>query len=533
MIDDEKKDEFEFNAQTENLNPEESGEGVDEQDGTTVEILQGDNDDAQKSSQPPPTREYSTTVPPAQGYYHRSQTYNPPPPPPFYNAGQNRPPSPPPGYPRTASYGQKPPAPVSMHNKGASGGRKIFYSILAVVLVFCLIGSAFAIGQRTGRNHSGNVYSESTTVGDGPSVQINETPTAHQQVSSSDVLTPVQVAEKVKPSVIGILVYSKQSNFGQSQGKAGEGSGIIMGVDEANQYTYILTCAHVISDKNAEIYVQLDDTTQHKAELIGYDIRTDIGVVKIKKTGLKVAEFGNSETLKVGEQVFAVGNPGGAEFYGSFTAGMVSAIDRPVNSEIGYTMELIQHDAAINPGNSGGALVNVYGQVIGINSLKIIHSNYEGMGFAIPMNSAKTIVDAIIKHGYVPNRPKLGITYMAANENSTYSMIVSIKGLPAGSLYINEISPDSDLVNTNAKKGDLIIAVNGKDLKTADVLLELIDKGKVGDSLELTLCRIARDYKITEFKVRVKLVEDRGTKAPNVQEETTTDLYDYFYPPFG
>ena len=275
--------------------------------------------------------------------------------------------------------------------------------------------------------------------------------------------------------------------------------------------------------------------TQHKAELVGFDLRTDIGVIKVKKKGLRAAEFGNSQALKVGEQVFAVGNPGGAEFYGSFTGGVISAIDRPVNSEIGYTMELIQHDASINPGNSGGALVNSNGQVIGINSLKIIASSYEGMGFAIPITSAKVIVDNIIKYGYVPNRPKLGITYYAASSNKSYSMLVQIKGLPAGSLYINEISEDSDLANSKAKKGDLITAVNGKDLDTARVLLEVIDKGKVGDTLTLKLCRINQEYQTSEFTVKVKLVEDKGITLPptETKPETTTDPFEYFFNPFN
>ena len=137
MIDDEKKDEFEFNAQTENLNPEESDEGVDEQGGTTVEILQDNGEDSHRASQPPPTREYSTTVPPAQEYYHRSQTYNPPPPPPFYNAGQNRPPSPPPGYPRTASYGQNrlPLCPCTTKEQAEDERFFILYSLLCLFFV--------------------------------------------------------------------------------------------------------------------------------------------------------------------------------------------------------------------------------------------------------------------------------------------------------------------------------------------------------------------------------------------------------------
>jgi serine protease Do len=166
-----------------------------------------------------------------------------------------------------------------------------------------------------------------------------------------------------------------------------------------------VTCAHVISASDTYISIQISDGTQYEAEMVGYDLRTDVGVVKAKAKGLKAAEFGNSDALRVGEQVFAVGNPGGTEFFGSFTGGMVSAINRPVSSEIGYSMESIQHDAAIISAIPAARLLTFYGQVVGINSQKIVAASYEGMGFAIPIVSAKVIVDSLIKHGYIPNRP--------------------------------------------------------------------------------------------------------------------------------
>ena len=432
-------------------------------------------------------------------------------------------------YGQPAQYGQQP----IPQTKGKKTGTKVFFSILAALLVFTLVISGVSLGKRLVPSI---VDDTSTTTGSGPVLQIEETPSGSSDTTAQGVLNGVMVAEKVKPSVLAILVYTQSGNVSnQNKDVAGEGSGIVMGLDESGEYTYIVTCAHVISDKGVSISIQLEDGTQHKAELVGFDLRTDVGVIKVKMNTLKAAEFGNSQALKVGEQVYAVGNPGGAEFFGSFTGGVVSAIDRPVNSEIGYTMELIQHDASINPGNSGGALVNSSGQVVGINSLKIIASSYEGMGFAIPITSAKTIVDNIIRYGYVPNRPKLGITYYAASSNRDYSMLVQIKGLPAGSLYINEIGADSDLANTDAKKGDLITAVNGKDLDTASVLLEVIDKGQVGDTLTLKMCRVSQNYQTSEFTVKVKLVEDKGISSltPETPVETTTDPFEYFFNPFN
>ena len=294
-----------------------------------------------------------------------------------------------------------------------------------------------------------------------------------------------------------------------------------MGEDSTGTYTYIITCAHVISDAGVSVRVQTEDGTTYDAEIAGFDTRTDIGVLKVKAKGLPAAEFGDSSALVVGDPVYAIGNPGGVELFGSFTSGYVSSIDRPVNSEIGYTMKSIQHSAAISPGNSGGMLVNAYGQVIGINSQKIAATDYEGIGFAIPITSAKEIIENLISYGYVPDRPKLGITYYPVSASAQYSMIAQIKGLPAGTLIINEISSDGSLANTEARQYDMIIAVDGKPLTTADVLLERIDNGKVGDKMTLTLCRVNSNYSIDEFEVEVTLVEDKGGSEPI----TTTQAY--------
>ena len=353
---------------------------------------------------------------------------------------------------------------------------------------------------------------------DGPSLNIASTPAAVE-----GALTTAQIAEKVKPGIVGIVVYTNNSGS-----TAGEGTGVIMGENDSHTETYVVTCAHVISDAGIKVKVQTEDGTTYDAEIVGFDSRTDLGVVKIKATGLPAAEFGNSDNLRVGDSVFAIGNPGGVEFFGSFTGGYVSAIDRPVSSDIGYTMKCIQHDAAINPGNSGGALVNVYGQVIGINSQKIAATDYEGMGFAIPITSAKPIIDNLIKFGYVPNRPKLGITYYPVSASTQYSMIAQIQGLPAGTLIIDEIDSESSLANTQARRYDMIIAVNGKELTTADVLLELIDNGKVGDTMTLTLCRVNSNYTISKFDVSITLVEDKGGSKVEATEPQYVDPFEYF-----
>ena len=401
-------------------------------------------------------------------------------------------------------------------------GLKIFAACLAIILVFSL---GFGIASVKKGNNGGSTSSNGINGNNsnGPQLNINESPISPTAASVEGALTTSQIAAKVKPSIVGIVVYTQRSNS-----SAGEGTGVIMGEDKTGEYTYVITCAHVISDAGIKVRVQTEDGTAYDAEIVGVDTRTDLGVLKIKAKGLPAAEFGDSNSLRVGDSVYAIGNPGGVEFFGSFTGGFVSAIDRPVSSEIGYTMKCIQHDAAINPGNSGGALVNVYGQVIGINSQKIAATDYEGMGFAIPITSAKQIIDNLIAYYYVPNRHKLGITYYPVSASAQYSMIAQIKGLPAGTLIVNEISADSSLAGTNVRKYDMITAVDGKPLTTADVLLEKIDSGKVGDKMTLSICRVNADYSIEEFEVEITLVEDKGDTQPATTTQYYIDPFEYF-----
>ena len=352
-----------------------------------------------------------------------------------------------------------------------------------------------------------------------PSTTIADTQPSTNAVNVEQV-NSVWVAEKVRPSVVGVMTY-------QNGQLAGEGSGVLWGVDQTGQYTYVVTCAHVIDSEAQLSYgILMLDGTHYEAEMVASDAKTDIGVLKIKATGLPIAELGDSSVLKIGEPVYAIGNPGGSEYFGSITNGIVSAIDRSISAT--YTMTCIQHNAAINPGNSGGALVNTAGQIVGINSSKISSTDYEGMGFAVPMSIVKPVVEALIQYKYVPNRPKLGIEYATVSSYQLYSIVVSIKGLPQGSLVIAGISSDSSLVNTEAQVGDLIIAVNDKPMDDSSVLLDLIDTGAVGDTLKLTLCRIEeRTYKTTTFDVTITLVEDKGSSVE--QEETTTQSGDYYY----
>ena len=229
--------------------------------------------------------------------------------------------------------------------------------------------------------------------GNVPELQTNSKP-SDNTVSNDGTLTTAQINEKVAPSVVGIVQY--QSNYFEP---TGEGSGIILSEDG-----YIATNAHVIEDADT-LEVVLSDGTTYKGTVVGYDSKTDLAVVKIDATGLTPAELGVSSELKVGEKAIAIGNPGGLTYAGSVSEGIISGLNRSLRASTdGYTMNFIQTDAAINPGNSGGALVNEFGQVVGINSQKISGDGYEGIGFAIPIDEALPILEDLMSYGRVTGR---------------------------------------------------------------------------------------------------------------------------------
>ncbi len=400
-----------------------------------------------------------------------------------------------------------------MSEKKAGGGRIFVALIVAVVLIVAIaLGIVYVQNRRS--SEPGNTSSKD-------SIQIGDSKT-YSSTDTNGQLSSVEIAKKVKPSVIAVII---KTSSGETYG---EGSGVVMSVDKQKGTTYIVTCAHMINTAGTTISVQTEDGKSYDAAVVGYDNRTDIGVISIRTTSMTPAEFGDSSVLQVGEPVYAIGNPGGTQFYGSMTSGIISAIDRPTSSsESGYTMECIQHDAAINPGNSGGALVNSYGQVIGINSSKIASEDFEGMGFAVPISVAKSSVDSIMKKGYVSGRAKLGIQYVACEDVQNYAIIAKKNNLPSGSLVIAKISSDSAFAGTQVKSGDIIAAVNGKDLKKSTDLSKAVQNAKPGDKMTLTVVRVGIGGKAAKFQVTVTLREDRSNEPQ--QQESSSDSSN----PFG
>ena len=293
-------------------------------------------------------------------------------------------------------------------------------------------------------------------------------------------LTIPQINKKVKDSVVGIVV-SSADGVGLSQDS---GSGIIISEDG-----YIVTNSHVVKGAMS-IKVVFSDASEAEGALIGTDSRTDLAVIKVEKAGLAAAQFGDSDALEVGETVVAIGNPYGLELAGTVTSGIVSALGRQIMVE-NVSMTLIQTDASINPGNSGGPLVNSYGQVIGITSSKIIASGYEGIGFAIPINGAKDIISELINHGYVKDRPVIGIN--GADIDEDYARIYN---LPEG-VMVSYVDPESDAYQKGLRRGDIIVEYNGNKITSMHQLENLKSENKAGDTITLTYYRNTKTTTIT------------------------------------
>ncbi len=299
------------------------------------------------------------------------------------------------------------------------------------------------------------------------------------------------VAEKVGPSVVGIKTSYQNSNelFG-IQREGGEGSGIIISADG-----YILTNHHVIegalndktrgvrSDAKIEVFLPNRIDKPYSATVKGYDSKTDLAVLKINETNLPVIEFGNSDNIKIGEPAIAIGNPGGLEYMGSLTYGVISGLNRTVQLDGGKRIRLIQTDAAINPGNSGGALVNIKGQLIGVNTVKMVATGFEGLGFAIPVNEAKRIADELMTKTYIA-KPYLGITV-----NNQYTEdIAKANNMPAG-VYVADVELFGAAAKAGIMPGDVITKFNNKTVKSYDELEEIKNKMKPGDVVKIEIFR--------------------------------------------
>ena len=325
-------------------------------------------------------------------------------------------------------------------------------------------------------------------------------PEATPAAASAPALTRQQISALVSPSIVGIsnMSYSPNS-FLNINTLQSTGSGIII-----SESGYIVTNNHVISNAN-KLKVTLSTGDELDATLIGTDPETDMAVIKVDPSGveLKAATVGNSSTLQVGDEVLAIGNPLGLTLAGSVTHGIVSAVNRKLTVD-GTTYNLIQTDAAINSGNSGGALVNNRGEVIGINSVKISSDGVEGLGFAIPIDDVKEIIEDLVTDGYVHGRPAIGVSIVEITPQIAYYY-----NLPTSyGLFVNDVIEGGSADIAGIEIGDIIIAFNGEKVTTSSEFIAKRNTFKAGDTITLTVNREG-----DEKTFNLKLQEDKPSLA--------------------
>lgn len=412
-------------------------------------------------------------------------------------------------------------------------GLKVFAAVMTVVfLVTAAAFAGFILYSRSSRNGGDATLdndissSSSESRRDGPQLSLENRPAADEEEYTDGVLSTEEIAAKVRPSVVGIQTYRTE----YPMQVYGTGSGIIMSEDG-----YIVTNAHVVSGATGGILVILDNNEEYEAEVVGIDEKTDVAVIKIDASNLTAAEFGNSDELVVGERIVAIGNPTGMNLAGSVTQGIVSGLKRLIsvtNEETNETieMEAIQVDAAINPGNSGGALINKYGQVVGINSSKMSSTQIEGIGFAIPISTAKPIVDDLIAYGYVRGRVLLGITYYPVSD-----AVGAMSGYTPG-LWVQSVREDMDAYAKGLRAGDIITQIDGQDVRDSATVKGILSAKKPGDSVELTVVQQSISGKIRTYTINVTLAEDKGSSqstGSGSSEPSIDDGSDIKKLPFG
>ena len=424
----------------------------------------------------------------------------------------------------------------TVQKKSSKKGVTILITVIVTVLI--MTGGFFAYSVLTGSkglsvkvegNTSGNMYEQQATNPAGGDYTsdytfdqyyndlvknaVNSTTTTNNtaknytdknfdgiitDTKSSGEKSAQSAYEKVSDSTVAILTF--EDKISSEENAEGQGTGIIVSSDG-----YIVTNSHVIGDSKTAYKYQVinNDGKKYTANVVGYDTRTDLAVLKIKGKNLKPVHFVKKSHLQVGEDIIAVGNTGGLDFQNSLTKGIVSAKDRTLDDS---TVSYIQTDAAVNPGNSGGPLCNLYGEVIGITTDKINSSTYEGMGFAIPTDTVETIVNNIIKYGYVENRVRLGIVGVAVDETASTAL-----GIPQG-ILITEIADDGSFANSSAKPKNIITKVDGTRVKTFNQVYSVLAKHKVGDKINVEICKVdsSNPSNSKTATINVTLVADKG-----------------------
>ena len=368
-------------------------------------------------------------------------------------------------------------------------GIKVFFALISVIVMLIIaVSVGYIFGKKT-EDTSQNYLPPNTFETKGDSTELS---------SYSEVF------DKTKSSVVCITVYN------DSQGAKGYASGVIYTSDG-----YIITNDHIYSGiVSPKFLVRLSDGTEYKAKFIAGDTRSDLAVLKIDAKGLTAVSFGSYDEVVVGEEVVAIGYQSGAGEDAILTVGTVSSTCIRVTTTSLYSTKMLQTDTPINPGSSGGALVNMYSQVIGITSAKLVGSVYDSVGYAIPSSTVVKIVDSLIKNGYVEGRGKLGITYTVIDAISAESL-----NLPRG-LLVSDITEDSDLSGKNISKNDIITHINDIEITRSNIALDIIESTLPGQSMSFTVYHPST--KTTET-IYASLIPDQGSSSYSNEIVPETD----------
>lgn len=333
--------------------------------------------------------------------------------------------------------------------------------------------------------------------------------TTINQVATEVTTDVTSAVDKASGAVVGITNIQEVASGGfwnqqtTEDTATGSGSGVIYKVD--GDKAFIVTNNHVIEGAK-QLEVTMQDGSKEQAQLVGSDVWTDLAVISISSKDVKtVATFGNSDVLKQGETVIAIGNPLGLEFYGSVTTGVVSGKDRSVPVDLNgdkvadWQQEVLQTDAAINPGNSGGALVNLAGELVGINSMKIAESSVEGLGFSIPINSAIPIIEELEKNGEM-KRPTMGISLVDLTDVPAFYQQQTLK-LPQDvttGVVITDVVANSPASKAGVQQYDVIVEMDGEKIETSiDLRKHLYNDKKIGDKLTMKVYRQGKLVEVT------------------------------------
>ena len=372
--------------------------------------------------------------------------------------------------------------------------KNILMVVMAAIMLTSVATTGYVLYEDEIRGTVSNIERK-LSIGD------QETSFKFQQLTDGDKtpMSTVDIATNVGPAVVGVSTSTQyMSFFGQVYEQEGSGSGIIISSDG-----YVVTNNHVIENAKS-IAVTLNTGEEYSATLVGTDAKTDLAVLKISANDLTVASLGDSSVCNAGELAVAIGNPLGQELAGTVTVGVISAVNRTIQADDGTNMVLLQTDAAINPGNSGGALVNGYGEVIGINTMKFSGNGVEGIGFAIPVNTAKPIIADLISNGYVKGRPLIGLSLREISPE-----LAAVNDMPAG-LYVADVSKGGAAEKAGIRKGDIIVAVQDKIVESAKEVNEIRDKYAAGDTIKI---EVSRDGQ--KMKFNVVLQEDTTSRVSN------------------